>query len=217
MSQGDKCVVVGVCGPSGSGKSLLSKNVSQELSYDFDDSQITVIAEDCYYKDMSHLPLEKRAKNNFDHPNAIDHALLVTHLEQLKAGEAIEKPNYCFETHTRLKEPVQISPKRIVIVEGILLLADAMLRAELDICMYMETPLDICLIRRLKKDTQKHGLSMESVLERYQETVRPMFVQFVEPSKIYADVIIPRGGRNRVAIEMVKAKIHSLLLGLNDV
>jgi uridine kinase len=212
MSKGDKCVVIGVCGPSGSGKSLLSRNVSQELAYDFDDSQIVVISEDCYYKDMSHLPMEERSKSNLDHPNAIDHALLATHLEQLKAGGSIEKPVYCFETYTRAKETVHVSPKKIVIVEGILLLADALLRAELDICIYMETPLDICFIRRLKKDVQKYGRTMEQVLERYQESVRPMFVEFVEPSKIYADIIIPRGGRNRVAIEMVKAKIHSLLM-----
>lgn len=212
MSQGDKCVVIGVCGPSGSGKSLLSRTVSDELGYDFDESQILVLSEDCYYKDLSHLPLEERASSNFDHPNAIDHSLLATQLEQLKGGEAVEKPTYCFKTHTRLAETVTIQPKRIVIVEGILLLADALLRAELDICIFMDTPMDICLIRRLQRDIKERGRSLDLVLEQYQATVRPMYMQFIEPSKVYADIIIPRGGKNRVAIEMVKAKIHSLLM-----
>lgn len=205
------CLIIGITGASGSGKSLLAHTLHDELVSELGEQQVGVITEDCYYQDQSQLSLEERAATNYDHPAAFDHALLIEHLTRLLCGESVEIPRYSYTEHTRLPETTPMGPRRVLLVEGILLLTDPRLRALLDISIYMDTPLDICLLRRLVRDVQERGRSMESVLRQYQATVRPMYLQFIEPSKQYADIIVPRGGRNRIAIDMLKARILNLL------
>lgn len=198
-----QCVIIGITGASASGKSLIASTLYRELREQVGEAHIGVIPEDSYYKDQSHLTMEERVKTNYDHPSAMDHNLLFQHLQMLKAGQAIELPQYSYVEHTRVKETIHLEPKKVIILEGILLLTDARLRNELNFSIFVDTPLDICL----KRDVNERGRSMESVMAQYQKTVRPMFLQFIEPSKQYADIIVPRGGKNRIAIDILKAKI----------
>lgn len=203
----DKVIIIGISGPSASGKSLLAKTIVNEIGSD----QVVVIPEDSYYKNLDHLSMEERSKTNFDHPDAFDHQLLLDQLQMLKRGESINVPQYDFTEHKRKNESQKVGKHRIIILEGILLFVDEALRRELDIKIFMDTALDICLLRRLRRDIIERERSLESVMEQYQNTVRPMYFQFIEPSKRYADVIIPRGGENRIAIDMIKAKMRELL------
>lgn len=200
-------MIIGISGASASGKSLLANTIVKELGSD----QVVVISEDSYYKDHSDLPFEERALINYDHPNAFDHELLCQHLLQLQDGKSIQVPIYNHSLHVREKETRTIGQHTIVVLEGILLFAEAKVRDIMDIRIYMETALDICLIRRLKRDVKERGRSLDSVLKQYEDTVRPMFLQFIEPSKRYADIIVPRGGGNRIAIDLIKAKMRELL------
>lgn len=200
-------IIIGISGASASGKSLLANTIVKELGSD----QVVVISEDSYYKDRNDIPFEERAKINYDHPNAFDHDLLNQHLQQLQEGKPIEIPNYNHAMHIREKNTRTIGQHTIVVLEGILLFVEPKLRELMDIRIFMETALDICLIRRLKRDVKERGRSLDSVLKQYEETVRPMFLQFIEPSKRYADIIVPRGGGNRIAIDMIKAKMRELL------
>ncbi|PJB10496.1 MAG: uridine kinase, partial [Gammaproteobacteria bacterium CG_4_9_14_3_um_filter_38_9] len=183
-------IIIGISGASASGKSLLANTIVNELGSD----QVVVISEDSYYKDLHHLPIEECAKTNFDHPDALDHELLIEHLKQLRHGKSVEIPRYDFNMHQRKKETRHIGQHRIIVLEGILLFVDPALRSVMDIRIYMDTSLDICLMRRLRRDLLERGRSLESILEQYQSTVRPMYLQFIEPSKKYADIIVPRGG-----------------------
>jgi uridine kinase len=151
--------------------------------------------------------IPKVAFSAFIHPSAMDHSLLFQHLQSLKNGTAIELPVYSYVEHTRTQETIRIEPKKVIILEGILLLTDARLRESMNFSIFVDTPLDICLMRRIKRDVNERGRSMDSVMAQYQKTVRPMFLQFIEPSKQYADIIVPRGGKNRIAIDILKAKI----------
>lgn len=205
-------IIIGVAGPSASGKSLLSNTIVRELGND----EVAIISEDSYYKDPSDVQFEDRKNLNFDHPDAFDHGLLIEHLRMLKAGMSIDMPQYDFTKHERAKETVRIDKHHITVLEGILLFVDPELRKMMDIKIFMDTPLDICLIRRLKRDMEERQRTPESVIERYQATVRPMYLQFIEPSKRYADIIVPRGGENRIAIDMLKAKIKHLLTKLKE-
>lgn len=207
------CIIIGIAGASASGKSLFSHTVHDELVAELGAEQIGVITEDSYYKDQGHLSMAERAMTNYDHPDALDHALLCQHLTRLLKGETVAIPHYSYSEHTRLSQTHSFRPRRIIILEGILLLSDPALRELIDISIFMDAPLDICLIRRLVRDVKERGRTMESVLAQYQETVRPMFLQFIEPSKQYADIIVPRGGRNRIAIDMIKSRIRHMLLG----
>ena len=211
MSNNNQCVIVGIAGASASGKSLIASTIYNELRAKVGDDHIGVITEDCYYKDQSHLSMEEREKTNYDHPNALDHDLLCKHLEQLIQGNAVEVPEYSYPEHTRIATTTSLTPKKVIILEGILLLTDPRLRDLMHATVFMDTPLDICLLRRVKRDVEDRGRSMESVLKQYQDTVRPMFMQFIEPSKQYADIIVPRGGKNRIAIDVLKAHIAKLL------
>ena len=204
-------IIIGISGASASGKSLLANTIVSELGSD----QVVIISEDAYYKDHSNIPFEERAKVNYDHPDSFDHDLLYQHMQQLQQGNSIAVPVYNHSLHLREKETRSVGQHAIIVLEGILLFVEPKLRELMDIRIYMETSLDICLIRRLKRDTKERGRSLESVLKQYEETVRPMYLQFIDPSKRYADVIVPRGGGNRIAIDMIKAKMRELLQGLH--
>lgn len=207
----EQCLIIGIAGASASGKSLIASTIYKELREKVGDEQIGVITEDCYYKDQSHMQMEERVKTNYDHPNALDHDLLCDHLQALANGETVQVPVYSYTEHTRVKETTEVTPKKVIILEGILLLTEPRLRNLMHASIFMDTPLDICLLRRLQRDVEERGRTMESVLAQYQKTVRPMFMQFIEPSKQHADIIVPRGGKNRIAIDVLKAHIAKLL------
>ena len=205
------CVVIAIAGASASGKSLIANTIFDELCAELGTDQIGIISEDAYYKDQSHLSMDQRILTNYDHPKAFDHDLLCEHLKALKNNQSVEIPSYSYTEHTRMVETSRLTPKKIIILEGILLLTDANVRAQLDASIFIDTPLDICLMRRLKRDIEERGRSMESVIEQYTTTVRPMFLQFIDPSKQHADLIVPRGGKNRIATDMLKSRIRYLL------
>lgn len=205
-------IIIGISGASASGKSLLANTIVNELGSD----QVVVISEDSYYKDHSNIPFDERAKINYDHPDSIDHELLYSHLLLLQQGKNTEIPIYNHAMHIREKETRRIGQHAIIVLEGILLFVEQPLRELMDIRIFMETALDICLIRRLKRDIKERNRSLDSVLKQYEETVRPMYLQFIDPSKRYADLIVPRGGGNRIAIDMIKAKMRELLKSLQE-
>jgi uridine kinase len=202
-------IIIGISGPSASGKSLLSNTIVNELGSE----QVAVITEDSYYKDHSDIDVALRSKINYDHPEAFDHDLLHKHLLALQAGQTVQVPVYNHATHTRESHTREVGQHTIIVLEGIMLFAEEHLRKLMDIRIFMDTPLDICLIRRLMRDIVERARSLESVLEQYEKTVRPMYLQFIEPSKRYADIIVPRGGENRIAIDLIKAKMKELLNG----
>lgn len=206
-----ECVVIAIAGASASGKSLIAKTIYEELCHDLGTDQIGVIAEDAYYKDQTHLTLEERVNTNYDHPQALDHTLLTNDLKLLKQGVAVDVPTYSYTEHNRTSETHRMLPKKVIIVEGILLLTDSELRKQFDASVFMDTPLDICFMRRLTRDVAERGRTMESVIKQYTDTVRPMFLQFIEPSKQYADIIVPRGGKNRIATDILKTRISHLI------
>lgn len=207
------CIIIAITGASASasGKSSIASTVHKELCNELGCQEIGIITEDSYYKDQSHLEMTERVKTNYDHPNSMDRDLLIQHLKNLKNGSAVDVPVYSYVEHTRTNETTHFTPKRIVILEGILLLTDERVRQLADISVFVDTPLDICFIRRLQRDMEERGRSLQSVIDQYRATVRPMFLQFIEPSKQYADIVIPRGGKNRIAINMLKAQILHLL------
>ncbi len=206
-THGERGILIGIAGGSGSGKTLVANNIFAELGSD----RVAILCQDSYYKDLSHLPPEERSKQNFDHPDAIDTELLIRHVKALLAGETIEQPIYDFVTHTLTSETRTIGPHSIIVLEGILIFDNPELRELMDIKVYVDTDPDIRLIRRLRRDYLERGRTMESVIEQYEKSVRPMHLQFVEPTKRYADIIIPEGGYNRVAIDLIKTKIEALL------
>ncbi|MCX7117762.1 MAG: uridine kinase [Legionellales bacterium] len=202
-----QAIIIGIAGPSASGKSLLANTIVNELGSD----QVVVISEDAYYKDNSHLPFAAREKINYDHPDSFDHALLCEHLQKLQQGSSVDIPIYSHAKHIRSPEARAIGRHTIIVLEGILLFTDQILRELMDIRIFMSAPLDVCLSRRLMRDVVERHRSFESVLHQYETTVRPMYLQFIEPSSRYADLIVPRGGENRIAIDMIKAKMRELL------
>ena len=202
-----QAIIIGIAGPSASGKSLLANTIVNELGSD----QVVVISEESYYKDNSHLPFSEREKINYDHPDSFDHALLCEHLHRLQQGKSVDIPIYSHSKHMRLSETRTIGPHTIIVLEGILLFCDQKVRDIMDIRIFMSAPLDVCLSRRLTRDVVERHRSFESVLHQYETTVRPMYLQFIEPSSRYADIIVPRGGENRIAIDMIQAKMRELL------
>ncbi len=200
-------LVIGIAGGSGSGKTTVARVILERVG----EEHIAYLPHDAYYRDNSHLPFEERVKINYDHPNSLETSLLVTHLKALRAGQAIERPVYDFTTHTRTSETVTVQPHPIIMVEGILIFTEAALRDLFDVKIFVDTDADIRFIRRLLRDINERGRTMASVVEQYLHTVRPMHLEFVEPSKRYADVIIPEGGLNTVALDMVVARVESLL------
>lgn len=200
-------ILIGITGGTGSGKST----VAQEIFNSLPEKNIVIIEQDSYYKDQSHLTFEERIKTNYDHPLAFDNDLLIKHLNDLLEGKSIEKPIYDFEAHNRKKETVRVEPKDIIILEGILILDDERIRNLLDIKIFVDTDADIRIIRRITRDIKERGRTLESVIEQYLTTVRPAHMQFIEPSKKYADIIIPEGGYNKVAIDLMVTKIKSII------
>jgi uridine kinase len=200
-------VIIGVAGGTGSGKTTVAREILRRAGT----SRIAFIQHDAYYKDLADLPLPQRAMTNFDHPDALDNPLLVAHLQALKAGQPVEIPVYDFTTHTRTAQTQPVEPQPVILLEGILIFADEALRRLMDVKIYVDTDADIRFIRRLERDIKERGRTTESVIRQYLSTVRPMHLEFVEPSKRHADVIIPEGGFNEVAMDMIASRIRSLV------
>jgi uridine kinase len=200
-------MIIGICGGTGSGKTTVANRILESVSKD----EVVFLQQDSYYRNLAQLPLDFRNIANFDHPDAIDNDLLVEHIRALKAGEAVKLPLYDFKTHSRVAETLHIEPRPIIIIEGILIFAEKRLLNEMDIRVYVDTPDDIRFIRRLRRDVAERGRTVESVIEQYLATVRPMHTQFVEPSKRCADVIIPEGGHNLVSIGLISGRIRERL------
>jgi uridine kinase len=200
-------LTIGIAGGTGSGKTTVARAILDRVGAD----HIAIIPHDAYYKDLTALAPGLRAQINFDHPDSLDTPLLIDHLRQIRAGQSIDLPVYDFKTHNRTPQTIRIDPKSVVMVEGILIFMEPVLRELLDIKIFVDTDADIRFIRRLQRDIAERGRSSESVIRQYLETVRPMHLEFVEPSKRYADVIIPEGGLNTVAMDIMVARIQSLL------
>lgn len=200
-------VVIGIAGGSGSGKTSVT-NAIYEV---YKEHAVIVIEQDYYYKNQSHLEMEERLKTNYDHPLAFDTNLLIEHIHQLLNRQAIEKPIYDYALHTRAKDSIIVEPQDVIILEGILVLEDERLRKLMDIKLFVDTDSDLRIIRRILRDINERGRSIESVVEQYLSVVRPMHNQFIEPTKRYADIIIPEGGQNQVAIDLMVTKIKTIL------
>jgi uridine kinase len=199
-------LVVGVAGGSGSGKTTVVAHIVQALGPD----HVTVLEHDRYYVDHPELRLEERASLNYDHPHALETDLLVRHLERLRAWESVDVPRYDFARHARRETRELVPPRRAIIVEGILILADASLRQQLDVKVFVDTDADTRFIRRLRRDVAERGRTLDAVIDQYLGTVKPMHLEFVEPSKRYADIIVPQGGHNAVAVDMLLTLIRGL-------
>lgn len=208
MTNLDKPVIIGITGGSGSGKTTIAHKIAEEFD---DNDRITIITQDSYYKDNTGIPMEERMKINYDHPNAFDMPLLEKQLGQLLNRQSIEMPTYDFTAHTRSNDTVHVEPADIIILEGILVLFNKEIRDLMDIKVYVDTDDDIRFIRRLERDMKERGRSLDSVITQYLDTVKPMYHQFIEPTKRYADIIVPEGGANNVAIDMLTTKVESIL------
>jgi uridine kinase len=200
-------LVIGVAGGSGSGKTTVMEAILERVGRE----RIALLPHDSYYHDLSHLPIDQRARVNFDHPDSFDNPLYLSHLDALVQGEVVAMPTYDFTTYVRLSETVVVPPQPVILIEGILIFADAALRSRMSIKLYVDAESDLRIIRRIQRDTASRGRTVESVIEQYLRSVRPMHLEFVEPSKRYADIIIPNGGQNQIAIDMVAARIERML------
>lgn len=202
-----KPVVIGVAGGTGSGKTTIAREIFNSL----ENQSILMIAQDSYYKDQSSLSMEERCLTNYDHPLAMDNELLLKHLDKLLNYETIQKPIYNFAEHTRSTETIKVEPKNVIILEGILVLEEERLRERMDIKLFVDTASDVRIIRRMMRDMRERGRTFDSVVDQYLNVVRPMHEQFVEPTKKYADLIIPEGGENQVAIDVMVTNIKTIL------
>lgn len=200
-------MIIGICGGTGSGKTTVAKRILETVS----NEQVAFLQHDSYYRNLGDMPLELRHAINFDHPDALDNELFINHVKALRAGETIEMPVYDFATHQRKNITIRIDPTPILIIEGILIFVDPSLRELMDIKIFVDTAGDLRFIRRLQRDVQERGRAVEMIIRQYLDTVRPMHEQFVEPSKRYADVIIPEGGYNEVGIDLISGKIRNQL------
>jgi uridine kinase len=200
-------LIVGIAGGTGSGKTTVAKSILDRLGSE----SVALISQDAYYKDHSSMPFEERVKLNYDHPDSFDNDLLIQHLQQLRSGQSIQLPIYDFSLHARLKETVTVDYKPVVVLEGIHVLVDATLRAQLDIKVFVDTDPDVRVLRRIMRDIEERGRTVESVYHQYLNTVKPMHDAFIEPSKRYADLIIPEGGENEIAISLLTTRISQFL------
>jgi uridine kinase len=202
-------LLIGIAGGTGSGKSTVASKIAAGLP----DDSVAIIDHDSYYRDQSHLTLEERSHLNFDHPDALDNDLMVAHLAELRAGRAVDIPIYDFKTHGRAPEKRHLEPRRILIVEGILVFVEERVRKLLDVKVFVDTDADIRVFRRIRRDLEHRGRTFQSIREQYYKTVRPMHLQFVEPSKRWADLIVPEGGDNHIAIDLILGKLRHVLDG----
>ncbi len=200
-------LVIGIAGGSGSGKTTVAQALMERVGA----RHVAFLPHDAYYRDFGHLPPEERAAINYDHPDSLETSLLVEHIRALQRGQAVERPVYDFTRHARAARTVRVEPRPIILVEGILIFAEPDLRRLFDIKIYVDTDADIRFIRRLLRDVEERGRTVESVIRQYMTTVRPMHLEFVEPSKRYADIIVPEGGFNTVALDMLTARLQALL------
>ncbi len=200
-------MIIGICGGTGSGKTTVASKILEHI----DSGAVALLQQDNYYKELADLPIEERARQNFDHPDSLDMDLFVEHLRRLKSGQAIDRPVYDFTIHTRSRQTVRVEPKPVVLVEGILIFDNKPLRDLMDIKIFVDTDPDLRFIRRLHRDITERARTVESVINQYLNTVRPMHLEFVEPSKRYADVIIPEGGFNMVGIDLLIEKVRAQL------
>ncbi len=207
MSEGNKITVIGVAGGTASGKTTLVKRLQEA----FVEEDVITLCHDFYYKAHDELPLEERAKLNYDHPNAFDTDMMIKHIKLLKEGKSIQRPVYSFSEHNRLEYTIELKPAKVIILDGILIFENKELRELMDMMIYVNTDDDVRLARRLVRDVQERGRDMDSVLRQYFSTVKPMHRDFVEPSKRYADIIIPEGGFNSVALSLLIENIHALI------
>ncbi len=201
-------LIIGVGGGSGSGKTTVVNRIVEGIGED----HILLLEHDSYYRDLNHLPLEERMKQNFDHPSSLESELMIRHVKALKEGYSVDIPVYDFAAHTRSDKTIKASPKDIILLDGILIFTEPELRESMDIKLFVDTDDDVRLLRRIKRDIMERGRELEGVMNQYEKFVRPMHLEFVEPSKRYADIIIPRGGENVVALNMVIATIREKLL-----
>jgi len=202
-----KRILIGIAGGSGSGKTLVARTIIRDLG----SSRVAIVDQDAYYRDLDDIPLAERDLRNFDHPDAFDNELLRSHIRDLLDGKTIQQPIYDYTRHARLKETKTIGDHAVIVLEGILIFTDEELRDLMDIKLFIDADPDVRLLRRIERDIKERGRAIETILRQYQATVRPMHLQFVEPSKRYADLIVPEGGYNRVAIDLMKVKIKDLL------
>ncbi|MFJ8450895.1 uridine kinase [Aerococcus viridans] len=202
-----KPIIIGVTGGTGSGKTTVTRKIIEE----FGDVSLAYIPQDAYYKDQSHLTMDERVLTNYDHPFAFDNDLLSEHIRQLLDGQAVQMPVYDFTQHNRAEETIRVEPKEVIIIEGILIFSDKELRDLMDIKVFVDTDDDIRIIRRIKRDMAERGRSLDSIIDMYTSIVKPMHEQFIEPTKKFADIIIPEGGSNNVAIDLMTTKIRSII------
>jgi len=206
-----KRLVIGIAGPSGSGKTLLVDNIVSS----FPPSLVTVLREDCYYKDQSHLSMEDRQAKNYDEPAAFEHTLMLDHLEALCSGENVDMPMYDYSTYTRLNECHKLTSAPIILIDGILILTEQGIRERSDLSLFIDAPLDTCLIRRIRRDTSSRQRTLESVLKQYECFVRPMYWQHISPSKEFADLVVTGGGGNPKALDLIEVKIRNFIDRMN--
>lgn len=199
--------LIAIAGPSGSGKSLFAQLLHEQVKARLPALDLSLITEDAYYRDQAQVPLPERDRVNYDHPDALEHDLLIKHLGCLRDGHAVDVPVYDYAVHTRAPDVVHVSPTPVIVVEGILLLTNEQLRNCFDVCFYLDAPLDVCLVRRLERDTRERGRSLESVLAQYRETVRPMYHRFIKPSAEHADMVITGGGKNQAALDVIRSLV----------
>lgn len=207
-----KGILVGIAGASGSGKTLVAGSIVRVLG----SQRAVTIPEDAYYRDLSHLPLDERPRTNFDHPDAFDHDLLSEHLTRLLQGDSIDRPIYNYKTHTRLPNTQTVGARAAILVEGILVLHHPGLRELMDVRVFVDTDLEECLARRIRRDRAERGRTAQSVTDQYERTVRPMYHAFIGPSRQHADLIVPEGGKNAVALSMLTARINALVSDLKQ-
>lgn len=206
-------LVVGIAGGTGSGKTTVAHKLAAAMPTD----RVVTIEHDAYYRDQSHLSVEERAKTNFDHPAALESTLLAEHLRDLRAGKQVDIPIYDFASHTRSKETRKVSPAALIIVEGILVFAEAQVREQMDIKIFVDTDADIRLMRRIRRDLESRGRTFDSIRNQYYATVRPMHLEYVEPTKRWADLIVPEGGDNHVALDVLLGRLGRIAFGFDRV
>ena len=207
----DKMTIIGIAGASGAGKSLLANQLHERLRETRTHRDVTILNEDCYYRKRDDLSFSERETINYDHPDALEHRLLISHLRSLRAGKPVDIPQYDYAVHNRKSDTTLHEPSKILILEGILILSDPDLRDLLDLKVFVDVSLDTCLARRLRRDIHERGRSLESVLAQYEDTVRPMFFEFIEPTKEHADIIVPRGGENLSALNVLHNHLDRVL------